>query len=180
MAEEIFVGLGSNLGEPEENVARAAEALTSLAGCECLRQSAIYMSSPQGYTEQPWFANAVICLALHSTETPQAFLTRLLELEGRLGRVRDGVQRFGPRRIDLDLLLFGQRTLSDTFCTLPHPRMLQRAFVLCPLHEIAPDLVICGKTASEHLAGLDWHREGLRIFQESHTDADLAMPAKMV
>ena len=96
---------------------------------------------------------------------PEVFLAQLLDLEGQLGRVRAAVPRFGPRRIDLDLLLFGQQRLATPFCTVPHPRMFKRAFVLCPLAEIAPDYLIFGKTAEAYLAELDWRREGKKIFQ---------------
>ncbi|MCR5812958.1 MAG: 2-amino-4-hydroxy-6-hydroxymethyldihydropteridine diphosphokinase [Desulfovibrio sp.] len=164
MREEVFVGLGSNLGKAQENVALAAEAVADLPGCESLRLSSFYETAPQDYPDQPWFINAVLMLSVEDSEPP-VFLARLLELEQRLGRVREGVPRFGPRRIDLDLLLFGNRVLTTPFCTLPHPRMLKRAFVLCPLAEIAPEYLILGKTAAEYLAQLTWHREGLRIFQ---------------
>ena len=166
MREEVFVGLGSNLGNARENVLLATKAVADLPDCALLKQSSLYETSPQDYDDQPWFVNCVLLLVVQST-APQAFLTQLLDLERRLGRVRDGLPRFGPRRIDLDLLLFGQHTLTTPFCTLPHPRMLKRAFVLCPLAEIAPDCLIFGKRPDAYLAELDWHREGKKIFQTS-------------
>lgn len=118
--------------------------------------SSIYWTEPQGYKEQPWFANQVARLACSPILSAQALLRELLNIERELGRERKSpganeanaanrAARFGPRVIDLDLLLFGDQTLRTESLTIPHPRMRERAFVLVPLRELAPDLVFPDK-----------------------------------
>jgi 2-amino-4-hydroxy-6-hydroxymethyldihydropteridine diphosphokinase len=144
------VGLGSNLGEPLAHLARARAALAALRLARLDAVSSIYWTEPQGYKEQAWFANQVARLACKPELTPDDLLYELMEIERQLGRERedpsrsDGV-RFGPRVIDLDLLLFGNLTKQTRVLTLPHPRMRTRAFVLVPLRELAPDLVFPDK-----------------------------------
>lgn len=136
-----FVALGSNLAEPEAQVKLAFDALARLPQTRLLAQSSLYRSSPVGYAEQPDFINAV---ALIETEiAAHDLLLSLLEIERRFGRIRDF--RNAPRTLDLDLLLYGDLMLHEAGLTLPHPRMHERAFVLLPLLEIAPDCVIPGK-----------------------------------
>lgn len=136
-----FVALGSNLAEPEAQVLQAFAALARLPQTRLLAQSSLYRSAPVGYAEQPDFINAVALittgLAAHD------LLQSLLEIERACGRVRDF--RNAPRTLDLDLLLYADLTLNEAGLTLPHPRMHERAFVLLPLLEIAPDCVIPGK-----------------------------------
>jgi 2-amino-4-hydroxy-6-hydroxymethyldihydropteridine diphosphokinase len=131
-----YVGLGANLGEREATIRRAA----ALIGA--LRLSTIRETEPWGVTDQPSFLNAV---AETDTELPpRALLERLLEVERALGRVRGGA-RFGPRTIDLDLLLYGSETIDEAGLTVPHPRLHERLFVLEPLSELAPALVVPGR-----------------------------------
>lgn len=129
--------------------------------------SEIYSTQPQGKTDQPWFRNQVAHLRIDPVIwAPEGFLSVLLAIEAQMGRER--LEPNGPRVIDLDLLLFGDRVMADDFLTLPHPRLLQRAFMLVPLRELAPDLVFPdGRTIDEVLAEVHYHQEGLKIWQDS-------------
>jgi 2-amino-4-hydroxy-6-hydroxymethyldihydropteridine diphosphokinase len=132
-----FIGLGSNLGDREENVRAALERLSELGP---LRASTVRETDPVGLTEQPMFLNAV---AEVRTELPaRELLASLLAIERDLGRDRTVEQRWGPRTIDLDLLLYGGEVVDEPGLTVPHPRLAERLFVLEPLHELAPDLVL--------------------------------------
>jgi 2-amino-4-hydroxy-6-hydroxymethyldihydropteridine diphosphokinase len=127
--------------------------------------SPVYLTEPQGLKDQPWFANRAARLL---TEAPvwdaHSLLDKLLQLERQLGRVRE--KRWGPRVIDLDLLLFGDAMLRESDLVLPHPRMVERAFVLVPLLDIAPDLKLPGGAAVRSLLErLDYKRQDRRIRQ---------------
>ncbi len=141
-----YVGLGSNLGDREVAIRRAAELIGAM------RLSPIVETEPWGYTDQPQFLNAAA-----EVETPlgaRAFLDQLLDVERRLGRERIG-RRWGPRTIDLDLLLFGDERISEPGLEVPHPLLLERLFVLEPLATLIPDREIPGNgTVSAALAGL--------------------------
>ena len=130
-----YIGLGSNLGDREETIRRAVELLGNA------RVSTLIETEPWGYADQPRFLNAVA--ELETDEPPRALLARLLEIERELGRTRGG-PRYGPRTIDLDLLLYGDDRLDEPGLGLPHPRLHERAFVLEPLAELAPGLVVPG------------------------------------
>lgn len=137
-----YIGLGGNLADPVQQVISALDELGSipqsqLAGCSCL-----YRSAPIGPRDQPDYINAVA--AIDTPLDAKILLHYLQEIERRHGRVRDG-ERWGPRTLDLDLLLYGNEIFSDGELTLPHPRAHQRAFVLVPLYSIAPDVMIPGK-----------------------------------
>jgi 2-amino-4-hydroxy-6-hydroxymethyldihydropteridine diphosphokinase len=131
-----YVGLGANLGDREASIRRAAE----LIGAR--RLSTIIETEPWGITDQPDFLNAVA--EVETDAGARVLLDRLLEVERELGRVRDG-KRWGPRTIDLDLLLYGSEKSDLPALQLPHPRLHERLFVLLPLAELAPDLVVPGK-----------------------------------
>ncbi|MCZ8182234.1 MAG: 2-amino-4-hydroxy-6-hydroxymethyldihydropteridine diphosphokinase [Beijerinckiaceae bacterium] len=146
-----YLALGSNLGDKVGHLRRAAEAIAQLPETRILARSSIYRTPPWGKTDQDWFANAA--LAVETALSPPALLAAVLEIERRLGRVRR--ERWGPRIIDIDVLAHGDAVLATDTLTLPHPAMTERAFVLVPLNEIAPDLVIRGKTVKQWLAGLD-------------------------
>lgn len=133
-----YVALGSNLNDPRQQVLDAMAALAALPGMQLLARSSLYLTLPWGVLEQPAFVNAVVLL--DTSLTPHALLDALLELETRAGRVR--AERNGPRTLDLDVLHFDGVQLDDARLTLPHPRLSQRAFVLLPLHDIAPALEI--------------------------------------
>lgn len=143
-----YIGLGSNLDHPEQQIAQALNGLRALRGCRLLRQSSLYRSAPWGLVEQPSFVNAVA--EIETALTPVELLDGLLALERAQGRDRSGV-RWGPRRIDLDLLLHGSHLSSDPQLELPHPRIAERSFVLVPLAELAPHLFIPGQGAIAEL-----------------------------
>ena len=131
-----YVGLGANLGDRERKIRDAAELL------DAVRLSTIRETEPWGLVDQPRFLNAVA--ELRTELTPHALLDRLLDVERELGRVREG-PRWGPRAIDLDLLLYDDRTIDEPGFTVPHPLLHERLFVLEPLAELAPDLVVPGR-----------------------------------
>ena len=142
-----YIGLGSNLGDREESIRRAAE----LIGAR--RLSTIRETEPWGIENQPSFLNAVA--RLETDLAPRRLLDRLLEVERTLGRTREGI-RFGPRTIDLDLLLYGEETIDEAGLQVPHPRLHERRFVLEPLAELEPGLVVPGRgPVSALLAALD-------------------------
>jgi 2-amino-4-hydroxy-6-hydroxymethyldihydropteridine diphosphokinase len=132
-----YIGLGANLGDREENL-RAA--LGRLAKLGALRVSSFRETDPVGVTEQPRFVNAVA--ELETVLGASALLARLLEIERELGRDRSREERWGPRTIDLDLLLYGDEVIDDPGLTVPHPRLAERRFALEPLHELAPELAL--------------------------------------
>lgn len=136
-----FVALGSNLAEPEAQINLAFAALAQLPQTRLCTQSALYRTTPVGFTEQPDFINAVALV--ETTMSAHDLLQSLLAIEHQFGRVRDF--RNAPRTLDLDLLLYEDLMQHEAGLTLPHPRMHERAFVLVPLLEIAPDCVIPGK-----------------------------------
>lgn len=129
------IALGSNLDNPVQQVEAALQAIAGLPGVTLLGRSSCYRTAPVGYAEQPDFINAVC--QVRTTLTPQALLSALLEVEQAFGRVR--TFRNAPRVLDLDLLLVEGVALDTEFLTLPHPRMHERAFVMLPLAEMAPD-----------------------------------------
>ncbi|MFC3549782.1 2-amino-4-hydroxy-6-hydroxymethyldihydropteridine diphosphokinase [Lysobacter cavernae] len=151
-----FVGLGSNLGDSVGTVRTALSALDTLAQTRLLRASRLYRTPAWGVTEQPDFINAVAML--ETSLTPPALLAGLLAIEHRAGRDRraDGSDRWGPRTLDLDLLLYGDAVVDEPGLHVPHPHLHERAFVLVPLVEIAPDAVIAHiGLAHEALARID-------------------------
>lgn len=138
---DAWVGLGANLEEPVGTVTRALEALDALPAMRVRCRSSLYRTPPMGPPGQADYVNAVA--GLETTLPPEALLTALLELEARLGRRRDG-ERWGPRVIDLDLLCYGEHRRDSDVLRLPHPGIAERAFVLVPLAELAPELRIPG------------------------------------
>ncbi|PTN35630.1 2-amino-4-hydroxy-6-hydroxymethyldihydropteridine diphosphokinase [Desulfonatronum sp. SC1] len=159
-----FISLGSNLGDLEGNLGQARENLNDLHEARLGPCSPVYFTEPQDVRNQPWFANQVVALDCGPIWTARELLRTLLEIEDRMGRVRE--QDKGPRIIDLDLLLFGSRQHDSPELTLPHPRLHERAFVLVPLQDIAPDLVFPdGTSLSKALARLSFQVQGRDIFQ---------------
>lgn len=160
-----FISLGSNLGDPEDNLRQARDYLNDLQETRLGTCSPAYFTEPQDVRDQPWFANQVVSLDCGPTWTALKLLRTLLEIEDRMGRVREHDK--GPRIIDLDLLLFGSQRSDSPEITLPHPRLCERAFVLVPLRDIAPELVFPGGTRIfEVLDRLSFHVQGLNIFQQ--------------
>ena len=141
-----YIGLGANLGDREGSIRRAAELIGAL------RVSPVVETEPWGYENQPRFLNAVA--EIETSLTPRQLLDHLLDVERRLGRERIG-PRWGPRTIDLDLLLYGGETIDEPGLVVPHPRLKVRDFVLRPLAELVPTLKIPGDgTVQDALAGL--------------------------
>lgn len=134
------IGLGANLNDPAAQVEYALAELDRLPATRLIARSSLYASSPVGYVDQPDFINAVA--QVETGLAPRALLVALLEIEHRHGRERSF--RNAPRTLDLDLLLYGNAHFHEEGLTLPHPRMGERAFVLLPLLEIAPDILIPG------------------------------------
>ncbi len=131
----VFLSLGSNIGDREDNL-HAAIAELAPAGIEIKKVSSLYETEPVDYLDQPWFLN---CALEAETELPpQALLRVLHSIESQLGSKKEFSK--GPRKIDLDILLYGEETLDSPDLQIPHPRMLSRRFVLAPLAEIAPNL----------------------------------------
>ena len=142
-----FVGLGANLGEPEVQVRQALGALDAIPHTRVVKSSSLYRSDPVGHLEQPQFVNAVAQL---ETGLPaERLLAELQAIEARQGRVRSFAN--APRTLDLDLLLFGNALLDVPGLKIPHPRMHERAFVLLPLVEIAPEVAIPGRGEAKAL-----------------------------
>lgn len=166
---DAYIGLGSNLGDSPAQLRRALEELALLPDLRLSAVSSVFRTEPQGRKDQPWFSNMAVRLLCSEVWTPQSLLRELLALETRMGRTRDPRDHFGPRVIDIDLLLFGSETahiLEEPALELPHPRLHERAFVLVPLHEIAPRLILPdGRAVCALLAALPHRVEQDRIYQ---------------
>jgi 2-amino-4-hydroxy-6-hydroxymethyldihydropteridine diphosphokinase len=137
-----YIGLGSNLADPVAQINKARAACGALAGVKEAAFSGLYRSPPMGPKDQPDYVNAVMAVA--TDLSPIELLHALQGIERKQGRVRTG-ERWGARTLDLDLLIYGDRRIEQTDLTVPHPGIADRAFVLYPLYEIAPDLVVPGK-----------------------------------
>jgi len=136
-----FLGLGANLGDKEASLKTAISFLEREKDIRVRRVAPFYRTAPWGYTDQDWFINTVV--EIETSLSPERLLDVLLAIEEKMGRVR-GV-RWGPRVIDLDLLFYGNTVLNEPNLIVPHPRMAARAFVLAPLADLDPDLVIPGQ-----------------------------------
>jgi 2-amino-4-hydroxy-6-hydroxymethyldihydropteridine diphosphokinase len=149
----VYVGLGSNLGDRETYLRAALGSLAVEPGIEVVGVSSLRDTTPVGIVDQPRFLNAAV--ALETDLSPRELLERLLAIERRLGRTR-GAEHFGPRTIDLDLLLYGDERVSEPGLELPHPRLHERKFALEPLAELDPALVVPGRGRVDSLlAGLE-------------------------
>lgn len=150
---EAFIALGSNLGDAHAQVLAAFDVLAQLPGTRLLARSPLYLTPPWGVLEQPPFINAVA--HIDTSLPPHELLDALLAIERAAGRVRDG-ERWGPRTLDLDVLHLDGVVQSDERLSLPHPRIHERAFVLLPLHDLAPGLQLPGQgRVADLLALLD-------------------------
>jgi len=145
---EVFLGLGSNVGDRERNIVEAVARLER-RGFQVARRSALYLTEPVALLPQGWFVNAVVSGT--TSLSPEQLLREGLEVERELGRVRD--RHHGPRTMDVDLLVFGDTILDTPDLVLPHPRLHERRFVLVPLHDVAPGLrhPVLEKTVAELL-----------------------------
>jgi 2-amino-4-hydroxy-6-hydroxymethyldihydropteridine diphosphokinase len=135
--KQVYLSLGSNLGDREANLRRAIDALER-QDIHVIKQSSLYETAPQDVVEQPWFLN--LALECQTRLFPLQLLAATQRIENELGRTRTGAIRRGPRTIDIDILLFGAAVMQTAKLVIPHPRMFERRFVLEPLLEIAPDL----------------------------------------
>jgi 2-amino-4-hydroxy-6-hydroxymethyldihydropteridine diphosphokinase len=157
-----YIALGANLaswaGPPEVTLAAAVERLGGLG--RVTARSSLYSTEPVGFAEQPWFVNAVV--ALETELEPRELLNKLLAIEREFGRDRSASILNGPRTLDLDILLIGNLQVNEPGLVLPHPRLAERAFVLVPLHEIAPALQIAdsARTVEELLQSLHLSHKG--------------------
>lgn len=148
----VYVGLGSNLGDREGTIRQALERLAADGRIEVVAVSTLRETDPVGYLDQPLFLNGAA--ALRTDLPPRALLERLQEVERDLGRDRSG-PRYGPRTIDLDLLLYGGESLDEPGLEIPHPRLAERRFVLEPLAELDESLEVPGRGSVQALlAGL--------------------------
>ncbi|RWL17803.1 MAG: 2-amino-4-hydroxy-6-hydroxymethyldihydropteridine diphosphokinase [Mesorhizobium sp.] len=147
----VYLSLGGNLGDPARSMGAALRMLDADGNARVVVVSSLYRTPPWGKLDQPDFLNAAA--EISTVLAPHALLDLCLDVERRLKRVRE--ERWGPRLIDIDILVFGDRIIHESGLEVPHPRMLERAFVLAPLAEIAPDLTVGGRSVAERLAALD-------------------------
>lgn len=150
---EALIALGGNVGDVRSTFDRAIAMLCDGDKVRLLARSSDYRTPPWGVTDQPPFINAVI--AVVTALPPRELLARALDVERAFGRDRANERRWGPRTLDLDLIAYGDLALDAADLTLPHPRLFERAFVLMPLAEIAPERVIAGIRVRDALARLD-------------------------
>ena len=147
-----FVGLGGNLGDPVATLGAALQALDEVQDTRLLRASRLYRTPAWGLEQQPDFINAVAML--ETRLAAQALLESLFVIERRHGRVREAEQRWGPRTLDLDLLLYGDAVIDEPGLHVPHPHLHERAFALLPLLEIAADVEIPGRGLARNAVSL--------------------------
>lgn len=158
MDTRAYIALGANLGDRLGTLRSALSAIAEIGQVQAV--SDVWETMPVGRLDQPLFLNAVV--AIDTPLTPKALLDALLAIEQRLGRVRDPALRWGPRTVDLDLLLHGSTITADGV-DVPHPRMLERAFVMLPLGQIAPGLrhPVSGRSIESH--ALEFDTDGLEV-----------------
>jgi len=146
-----YLGIGSNIGDMAQMLDRAVAGLAATPGIAVVARSADYRTPPWGKTDQPWFLNGAV--AVDTDLDPHGLLDACLSVEFKLGRLR--AERWGPRVIDIDVLAYEGAAVDDERLVLPHRHVRERAFVLVPLAEIAPDLVIGVERVTDALAKLD-------------------------
>jgi 2-amino-4-hydroxy-6-hydroxymethyldihydropteridine diphosphokinase len=149
---DVYLGLGSNLGNRALHIANARNTIERRAG-PITAVSSIYDTAPWGPVPQDNYLNQVICIS--TTMVPRDLLAILHEIERAAGRNRKNEVRYGPRPLDLDILIYGDSAVSEDGLVIPHPRITERAFVLVPLAEIAPDLKIDGISTREQVGRID-------------------------
>jgi 2-amino-4-hydroxy-6-hydroxymethyldihydropteridine diphosphokinase len=150
---EALISLGGNVGDVRNTLDRAVAMLCDGREVRLLARSSDYRTPPWGVPDQPPFIN--LCIAVATSLVPRDLLARAQGVERALGRDRAGERRWGPRPVDIDLLAYGNLTMHDPDLTLPHPRLFERAFVLMPLAEIAPDRLIAGRRVQDALTQVD-------------------------
>jgi 2-amino-4-hydroxy-6-hydroxymethyldihydropteridine diphosphokinase len=159
----VYIGLGSNLSQPAKQLKRAVQAISTIEHCQIQKISSLYFSRPMGPQDQPNFMNAV--LSVKTSLNAIELLSVLQTIENNAGRLRKA-SRWDARILDLDILLFGQQFINNDRLTIPHYGMKVREFVLLPLHEISPTLILpCGDSLDDLIQGLD--QNGLKVFDNS-------------
>jgi len=150
----LYLSLGSNMGDKRANLVKARKLLSGHPDITVTDNSPIYRTAPWGEKDQDWFLNA--CLAIRTVLSPEKVLEQCQDIENRLGKIK--IRHWGPRIIDIDLIAYDDgRKICNHHLTIPHPFALQRCFVLVPLADIAPGLILEGRTIREHLNRLDCH-----------------------
>ncbi|AYG68202.1 2-amino-4-hydroxy-6-hydroxymethyldihydropteridine diphosphokinase [Rhizobium sp. CCGE531] len=155
------LGLGGNLDNPVRAMALALRTLDQRADCQVVSVSRLYRTPPWGKTDQSFFYNS--CAAIDTTLAPEALLDVCLDIERQMKRVR--IERWGPRTIDIDVLTYGDLRQAEPLLTIPHPRMVERGFVLMPLADFAADLVVNGRKIGDWLREVDV--EGIEVADEN-------------
>ncbi len=150
---EAWLALGGNVGDSRSILDRAVTLLCDGKGVQLLARSSDYRTPPWGFKYQPPFIN--LCIAVETKFGPRDLLARAQDVEQQLGRDRAYEKRWGPRTADIDIIAYDKLTVDELGLTVPHPRLFERAFVLLPLAEIAPDLVIGGRKVREAAASVD-------------------------
>ena len=150
---QAYLAFGGNVGDSRTILDRAVTLLCESDEVRLTARSSDYRTPPWGFKYQPPFIN--LCIAVATTLAPRELLARAQNVELQLGRDRAHEKRWGPRTADIDIIAYGNLTVHELGLTVPHPRLFERAFVLLPLSEIAPDLVIDGRSVREAAAGLD-------------------------
>jgi 2-amino-4-hydroxy-6-hydroxymethyldihydropteridine diphosphokinase len=153
------LGIGANLGDAQGSVRAAIAAIAALPDTRLIKASSLYRTAPWGVTDQPDFINA--CALVETRLSSRALLDGCLAIERSMGRDRGNALRWGPRLIDIDVLFHGATVSEEPRLQLPHPRLFERGFVLAPLAEIDPDLVISGRKVADAVAALgkpEWAR----------------------
>ncbi|MEO9459175.1 MAG: 2-amino-4-hydroxy-6-hydroxymethyldihydropteridine diphosphokinase [Lentilitoribacter sp.] len=154
------LGIGGNLGDTKQNLINVISNLAHQLDVEVLSVSKLYKTPPWGKTDQPAFLNA--CMLVETSLSARQLLDKCLDIEQKLGRVRG--ERWGPRQVDIDILFFGDEVIAEEGLEVPHPRMTDRAFVMQPLSDIAPDEMISGKLVSEWAK--DLHDDAIEVVCE--------------
>ena len=172
MPIEVFIGIGSNLDEPLQQILKAVKALKKISIDNSVRCSTIYQSKPMGDSEQPDYLNAVACITLPSLSNTNnsvntsalALLDSLQAIENAHGRIRE--QHWGSRTLDLDLLVYDNATINEQRLTVPHYGLKQRNFVIIPLAELAPELVLPDGTSINELLN-NCSKNGIKAIESS-------------
>jgi len=163
--ETVYIGIGSNLGDPYENCLKAVEAIKENPFCEIEALSPFYRTEPVGIEGGNWFVNAV--LSVNTSLSPAELIDLLLNIEKEMGRKRS-VGRWESRIIDLDVLLIGSKIINDKTLTVPHPRMHKRRFVMAPMADIAPELVhpLQGKSMTDILCEIPMVEQEVKLMEK--------------